>query len=235
MSDLPVGSIRLDGGTQMRVCLVEEAVDAYAENMERGDEFPPVTVFHDGNSHWLADGFHRVAARSRLAAKHIGTASHAMWSCVDADIQAGTRLDAIRHAIAANRTNGLRRTNADKQIAVRAALTHPDLKDKSDRAIAEAAGVSSFMVNAARQVIGNITSRESTHRAVNTETDKRMRTGMDGKQYPVRQKPAPIESPKRSPGGERETARVETSDHRASATPKQRHVCPTCNGEGFIE
>ncbi|MGI8406505.1 MAG: streptomycin biosynthesis regulator, partial [Thermomicrobiales bacterium] len=39
-----------------------DIVADYADAMRSGATFPPITVFHDGQTHWLADGFHRVAA-----------------------------------------------------------------------------------------------------------------------------------------------------------------------------
>lgn len=226
--------IRQDGGTQMRVALNEDAIVGYAERMDAGDVFPPVTVFYDGAAYWLADGFHRIAARNRVAVGHAGAEP---WSRVDADVRAGTRHDAIKFAIGANRTNGIRRTNADKQMAVRAALAHPDMQSMSDRAIADAVGVSHVMVHSARQVltVNTSTPNSTNHKAVNTATDRRAKTiGVDGKKYPARQKSAPKALPKRSPGGERVNSGVEPSEPRASATPKH-HVCPTCNGKGYIE
>lgn len=229
MSTLAINNIRRDGGTQMRVSINEDAVDSYAERMEAGDEFPPVVVFHDGAAYWLADGFHRLAARCKAAVNHNGDEA---WSVIESDVRAGTRQDAIRFAIAANRTNGLRRTNADKQVAVRAALAHPDMQGMSNEAVAVEVGVSEYMVRQHRnsQVRENRTcEREqiaSTHKAVNTATDRRL--GTDGKSYPVKakQQPKPQE-PSRQP--------EEKQDAAPRAAVSTRHICPTCNGEGFIE
>jgi len=59
---LALPALRLDGGTQPRDALHLETVQEYAEALADGATFPPVTVFHDGTDHWLADGFHRVRA-----------------------------------------------------------------------------------------------------------------------------------------------------------------------------
>jgi ParB-like chromosome segregation protein Spo0J len=63
--------------------------------MTNGATFPPIVLFHDGNQHYLADGFHRFMAAQRLAFKDI-----------DADVQPGTKEDALWFALGANRTNG---------------------------------------------------------------------------------------------------------------------------------
>ena len=62
---LKIDSIQTEAGTQTRVKINEDAVTEYAEAMENGAEFPPVTVFHDGTDYWMADGFHRIMAASR--------------------------------------------------------------------------------------------------------------------------------------------------------------------------
>jgi hypothetical protein len=54
--------IRIDGGTQPREALSIETVTENTEAINSGATFPPVTVFHDGQEYWLADGFHRIAA-----------------------------------------------------------------------------------------------------------------------------------------------------------------------------
>jgi hypothetical protein len=107
---IAIDQIRRDGGTQMRVALNEDAVAAYAERMEAGDEFPAVDLFYDGGTYWLADGFHRLAAHFKLADLSLETKEHARWMCIPAVVYAGSRHDAVRWSISANKKNGLRRT-----------------------------------------------------------------------------------------------------------------------------
>ena len=57
---LPIKAIRLD--FQEPELLFDEKVSAIAEALLRGETFPPIVVRHDGQSYWLQDGFHRVAA-----------------------------------------------------------------------------------------------------------------------------------------------------------------------------
>ena len=59
---LTLASVRTDGGTQARAMLCEETVAEYAAALDGGVSMPRVVVFYDGTDHWLADGFHRVAA-----------------------------------------------------------------------------------------------------------------------------------------------------------------------------
>ena len=127
---LPISSIRTDGGTQPRATIDFSAVDDYMDAMLAGVTFPPVTVFYDGADYWLADGFHRCKAASQAGLEEI--------AC---DIRQGTQQDAQWYSFSANKTNGLRRTNEDKQRAVKAALGHPGGAGKSDSAIAKHVGV----------------------------------------------------------------------------------------------
>jgi transposase-like protein len=127
---LPIASIRVDGGTQPRAVLDFEAIEDYAEAMSGGVKFPPVTVFYDGDSYWLADGFHRVKA-----------AYAAGFDSVLCDVQQGTIEEAQWYSFSANRGNGLRRTTQDKQRAVKAALVHGRGTTLSDTQLARHVGV----------------------------------------------------------------------------------------------
>jgi hypothetical protein len=42
--------------------LRQEVIDEYREGLQRGDIFPPITVFFDGTHYYLVDGFHRYYA-----------------------------------------------------------------------------------------------------------------------------------------------------------------------------
>jgi ParB-like chromosome segregation protein Spo0J len=129
--NLSVQMIRIDGGTQPRADIDRNIVAEYAADLKDGAEFPPVDVFYDGTNHWLADGFHRLHAHRQAGRE-----------AVRAIIHQGTQSDAQWHGYAANRDHGLRRTNADKERAVRAALEHPKATTLSDQQIAEHVGVS---------------------------------------------------------------------------------------------
>lgn len=158
---IKIEDIKTEAGTQTRAMISEQVVGEYAEAMEDGAVFPPVVVFHDGTTYWMADGFHRIMAAARNS-----------FTDIEAEIRKGTRQDALIYALGANVTNGLRRTNADKCHCVQIALK--EFADWSDRRVAEACGVSQPFVSKLRpQVITVITSAPTT------------RIGRDGKQYPV--------------------------------------------------
>jgi transposase-like protein len=167
--ELPVAQIRLDGGTQPRAALDFGAIDDYADAMTDGAKFPPLVVFYDGENYWLADGFHRVKA-----------AWQASRETVAAEVRLGTLEDARWYSFSANRANGLRRTNEDKQRAVKAALLHPKSAGLSNRAIARHVGVDEGTVRNWREKL-----------AADAEIPQRERTAHRGRRAPKSSAPAP--------------------------------------------
>lgn len=115
---------------------VKRGDQEYAEAMQEGDIFPPVVVFNDGARYWLADGFHRYHASN-----YVG------YLEIEADVNLGTKRDAILYSVSANAKHGLRRTNADKRKAVLTLLNDDEWSGWSDREIARQCVVSDRMVN----------------------------------------------------------------------------------------
>ena len=117
-----IAQVRFDADCQSRVSLDEETVAEYAHRMREGAVFPSIVVFFDGSDHWLADGFHRWAAAKSLARERGDEAT----AEIAADVRQGARLDAVRHALAANAAHGKRREPGDYrkgyEIAVRVGL-----------------------------------------------------------------------------------------------------------------
>ena len=54
--ELELKLIRLDGGTQVRASIKEEAVMRYATDLEGGAVFPPMRVFYDGTDYLASLG-----------------------------------------------------------------------------------------------------------------------------------------------------------------------------------
>lgn len=155
MQQLELKVIRIDGGTQSRVELNNTTVEEYSEAMADGASFPPVVVFFDGASYWLADGFHR----------YFG-ADQAGLECIAADVRNGTQADAQLFSFGVNSDHGLRRSNADKRKAVTGALQHPISCKWSDRQIAKHCGVSDRMVNGVRADLSAKNSQIDSSRTV---------------------------------------------------------------------
>jgi transposase-like protein len=132
--------LRLDGGTQPRAALSFETIDDYSELMANGAKFPAISVCYDGQLYWVVDGFHRIKA-----------AWQAGLESIDAEVWQGTLQDAQWESYAVNHRHGLRRTNEDKQRAVKAALVHPSGGGLSNRQLARHCGVTHPLVAAWRE------------------------------------------------------------------------------------
>jgi transposase-like protein len=185
---LPINGIRLDGGTQPRAVLDFDAVEDYAEAMGAGAKFPPLAVFYDGSDYWLADGFHRIKA-----------AYAAGLDTIDCELHQGTLEDAQWYSFSANRANGLRRTNTDKQRAVKAALLHVKSRELSDHQIARHVGIDVKTVGNWRERLSmeipqisarTVTRGGSTYQQDTTKIGKRKRksnpsTGNSGTASPA--------------------------------------------------
>lgn len=163
VKQLAVESLRIDGGTQLREKIDQATVDEYRSGWVNEVKFPALVVFFDGTDYWLADGFHRFHG-----------ASAACVPTVPCDVRTGTQRDAILFAAGANQTNGLRRSNEDKRKAVKTLLADKEWGKRSDRWIAEAAGVSNEFVSQQRPQVSTVDT---------CEPEKRV--GKDGKEYTV--------------------------------------------------
>jgi transposase len=130
-----MSKIRIDCGTQNRAELSQPVIEEYAEAMKDGDVFPAITLFDDGGSLYLADGFHRYFANQRLGNTE-----------VEAIVMDGTLREALLHSFSANAIHGARRSNMDKRKIVMAMLDDFEWGEWSDRAISKHCGVSHTMV-----------------------------------------------------------------------------------------
>jgi hypothetical protein len=141
---LEVAIVQTGSGTQMRESMNGALIESYTEDINNGAEFPPVDIFYDGKTYWLADGFHRFFATRDSGAKMI-----------TANIHKGTLRDAVLFAVGANSAHGLRRTNADKRKAVATLLDDKEWSGWSDRVIAEKCGVHHDTVNRHRHELSD--------------------------------------------------------------------------------
>jgi hypothetical protein len=169
--------IRTDGGTQPRAELQKDVMEDYAELMRAGVKFPPLVVFDDDETYWLADGFHRLGA-GRMACPD---------KPIEVEVIQGTQQEAQWYSFGTNKTHGLRRTRQDVARAVRAALLHPQSGRLSDAAIADHVGVHRETVLKYRhQVEAHLSKTDKSKRAAGrsqlSKTGKSaFRTGRDGR------------------------------------------------------
>lgn len=137
--ELHVDKILDDDDCQPRARLNWETIEEYAEALRARCEFPPVVVFFDGTSYWLASGFHRLHAHRKAGRKFIR-----------ADVRKGGKRDAVLFAVGTNVNHGMRRTNEDKRRAVLILLTDPEWGRWSAREISRRCGVSPALVDRVR-------------------------------------------------------------------------------------
>jgi len=131
-----LSAIVLDHAAQPRTQIDSRLIEEYASDRGIGGPFPPVTVFTDGKTMWLADGWHRYHAAKKLGKTRI-----------EADVREGDLRDAILYSVGANADHGARRTNADKRRAVETLLSDKEWSRKSDNWIAKACRVGHPLVS----------------------------------------------------------------------------------------
>ena len=142
--ELEIGLIDRESKTQPRGYLDNPTIESYADSMlDEYEKFPPVTVFYDGSRHYLADGFHRVAAALKIKR-----------TTIKSEIKTGSLEEAQWHSYSANSRQGLRRTNEDKRRAVESALKHPNAINMSDVALGKHLGVSENTIKKYRNLLG---------------------------------------------------------------------------------
>ena len=117
---------------QVRVAIDPKTVEQYARSMDRGTEFPPVTVFRIDGQNYLVDGFHRVEATRTVA-----NAKGNYTPKVKAEVIEGTMKEAMRAAALANTAHGKRLTRSDHRRAFRMLASSGALNDMDSRSIAE--------------------------------------------------------------------------------------------------
>jgi hypothetical protein len=135
-----IEKLTIDAGTQSREEINEATIAEYAEDMKNGDKFPAVQVITDGVKSYLVDGFHRY-----FAVKKLGKTS------IEAEVTSGTLRDAILASCKANKSHGLRRTNADKRKAVITMIDDFEWGMWSDSEIARQCDVSQPFVSNIRK------------------------------------------------------------------------------------
>ena len=163
---LKLDQIRIDGGTQPRVLIDEQVVAEYAEHYGNGVDLKPVTVFFDGATYWLADGFHRYWANKAINSDYIF-----------ANVHQGTQRDAILHSLGANADHGLRRTSADKRKAVLTMLNDEKWSEWPQTQIAQACRVTPEYVSRLKNREGSTIDRS----IVQTADGRTMNTSKIGR------------------------------------------------------
>lgn len=217
---MKLSQIRTDGGTQPRAELSQDMVQEYAEAMAGGALFPPVDVFYDGRTYWLADGFHRYHAAQKLG-----------LSDLPATVHQGTQRDAVLFSVGANAAHGMRRTNEDKRRAVMRLLDDAEWAKWSNREIARQCFVDERTVRSLRPAVTAEVPQSDRIYTTKHGTQATMRTANIGQAprapeqpaygTPQPERPTPTYGAPRDLGEfQQEAARIEQA---AQPTPQERY------------
>jgi len=142
---LPLTSIRVDWTINARATVRREVSLDYAVALKAGAKFPPVTVFFDGSTYWLADGFHRY-----VAYEIAGIAA------IPVEIRLGTPRAAALYGAAANGLHGLRPTRSDRRKAIIRLLRDPEWTRWSNQKIAMVCGAEPDTVSELRRTLDRV-------------------------------------------------------------------------------
>lgn len=138
MSSIQLSKLSLETNSQARVATSEETVEAYTAVIKANKTWvmgPKMVLFFDGETYYVADGWHRIIAAGRAGKKSLPE------SCFD--IRKGDAVDAMVYGMTAADKHGLRMNSADKRRCVEYLLDHGIRGEKQTQTvIAELAGVS---------------------------------------------------------------------------------------------
>jgi uncharacterized ParB-like nuclease family protein len=128
--------------TQLRVAVDGDQLDNLKAAFEAGADIPPVDLFRvacvEGKPRYvIADGWHRFHAAAELGRDTIA-----------ARIHEGGRQDALKFALSANASHGLRRSNKDKRHCAEVAIA--EFPKLSNRALADLCKVHHSLVDGLR-------------------------------------------------------------------------------------
>lgn len=153
---IKLSDIVIDAGTQQRVTINNDVVSEYAEAMRCGTKFPAITVFFNGTTYYLVDGYHRYNAT-----KDAGGIDDILADVID-----GTKREAVLYSLGVNNSHGIRLTNADKRKAVLTMLDDDEWKYWTDLAISKHCKVTQPFVSKIRKEIND------THKDIISENIK---------------------------------------------------------------
>jgi len=205
MTTIKLSDIVIDERFQARVTLDTQTVEDYAETIDSGASLPPIDCVSINGKPHVVDGFHRLAAHIRA-----GKAT------IEADVMVGDESAAYKLASAANAEHGLRRTNADKERAVRMLLG--SAPGTSDRKAAKHCGVSHPFVAAVRH---KVSEEEATAAGAPAPKPKTKTPKNKANVEKVETVTAPNKNESGQPAGFVEESLVDGCD-----------LCPTC-GRGW--
>jgi hypothetical protein len=162
MKTLPIDQINPTPAEIARIRPCSDTLARYAELIQEGVELPPVTVFHDGATFWLADGRHRLAARKSLG-----------YADIQVEVQPGTERDAQLHAFSANISHGLVSTTSDRKAVAERLLQDNEWKEFPNRKLGELCGLSHTTIGKMRNSLESVSKNSTLSQPVSLTPPKK--------------------------------------------------------------
>ncbi len=202
---------------------VQEYADIYGKHPK--GTLPPIVVFRtplddQRNLDIVADGDHRVRAARVAGLKRI-----------EAEIRYGNHDAAVLYACGCNARHGLRRTNADKRIAVLYLLGRQPWAKKADRWIAEKCGVSHTFVANVRDESGLATVASERE----GRDGRKIKTANIGRRKAATPGVATKASPGTAPTAEPATVPAPHDVDKLYTPDEEPPLCPVCEVRNVVD
>ena len=162
MKTLPIDQINPTPAELARIGPCSDTLARYTELIQEGVELPPVTVFHDGEVYWLADGRHRLEARKRLG-----------YADIQMEVRPGTERDAQLHAFGANVCHGLVSTTCDRKRVAERLLQDDEWKEFPNRKLGELCGLSHTTIGKMRNSLESVSKNSTPSQPVSLTPSKK--------------------------------------------------------------
>ena len=150
----------------------KDTVEDYVDVLKKYQRwpFPPIDVYHDGSSYWIADGYHRWCAAVKTKREN-----------VPCNVHNGSEMDALKFAFSCNQSHGLRISNEDKRHRVLEALKEPTLKSMQIQKLADICGVSHTLVRSIKNPKAFKAVQERHQKKKATKATKAAKASSNGK------------------------------------------------------
>ena len=162
MKTLPIDQINPTPAELARIGPCSDTLARYTELIQGGVELPPVTVCHDGEVYWLADGRHRLEARKRLG-----------YADIQMEVRPGTERDAQLHAFGANVCHGLVSTTCDRKRVAERLLQDDEWKEFPNRKLGELCGLSHTTIGKMRNSLESVSKNSTPSQPVSLTPSKK--------------------------------------------------------------
>ncbi len=194
---------------------------------------PPVTVFFDGQTYWLADGFHRAQAAYVLQrVEGPGVKMPVL-------LYNGSERDARLFACSANTKHGLSLTNAEKRRIIHRLLDDAEVEQWASNRIATFANVSAYLVAQVRHERLSLENMKIALTRIREDTQTALTRIRDEATIPDSETPADIPSGEtKKPlsvlrGGQSYTMNTANIGKRPQTRPPAPVPSPTDCGAGY--